>query len=55
MIELGFIINSARLSDILENIKEFAIDFLNSNRDLYKYKDKYDRQEYLKYLGKIKG
>ena len=55
MIELGFIINSARLSDILENIKEFAIDFLNSNRDLYKYKDKYDRQEYLKYLGKLKG
>ena len=54
MIELGFIINSARLSNILENIKEFAIDFLNSNRDLDKYKDEYDRQKYLEYLQKIK-
>ena len=54
MIDLGFIINSSRLSNLLENIKEFAIDFLNSNRDLDKYKDEYDRQEYLKYLSKLK-
>lgn len=53
-IEYGFVTTLSGFSKIASNVPEFSIDLINANRDLYKYKNKRDRLEYLNYLKELK-
>lgn len=53
-INYGFITTLAGFNKILNNIKEFSIEFINSNRDLKNYKTYNDKISYLNYLKQLK-
>ena len=53
-IDYSFITSLAGFTKRLNNIKEFALDFINSNRDLNRYKNEYDKVSYLAYLKELK-
>lgn len=53
-IDYGFITTLAGFNKILNNIKEFSIEFINSNRDLKNYKTDNDKISYLNYLKQLK-
>lgn len=54
LIEYGFILSFNGFGKRIVNIKEFALDFINSNRDLNNYKNENDKIEYIYYLKKVK-
>lgn len=53
-IEYGFMTSISNLLNKIHIVKEFAIDFINSNRDLSKYKKYEDKVSYLNYLNELK-
>ncbi len=53
-IDYSFITTLAGFRKRLNNTKEFALDFINSNRDLNNYKNQNDKIKYLYYLKAVK-
>lgn len=53
-IDYGFITTLSGFNKIVKNIKEFSIEFINSNRDLKNYKTYNDKISYLNYLKELK-
>lgn len=53
-IGFGYVMSLKTFVDKLNNAKDFALDFINSNRDLNMYKVEYNRNTYLDYLKNVK-